>query len=493
MKFNYKRTILCSLAFGWIALFWGSYDSFMQIVDYEVFNLSSLWHGVIIASDNIFGLILLPIFGKLSDMSKGKRFGKRKPFVVIGTIVEMIAFFGVCVFASLGKDYFVPFILCLMVTLASMAAYRSPALAIVPDINPDKFRSKANAISNIVSVITTVLALLYFMTMPEDVSDGFWTYGGLMVGTTLVLLVAFCITVKETDFNRAVEIELAEERQALIPDGDVAEKIDFAPTENSVEAVLIEEDKPSYNVDTSDTLLHLPNIDATAQHDLSISTVKKLKRKATFNKLCILGIVFCFYMAYNAMTSNFIMYAINIFHFAQGQAMIPLIIAQAAAMLAFPLASWLAGKIGRKYTILIGFILMALSFATGMLFTTPHPVLYIMFMLLGVSFGFAMVNIYPFYLENAPDSKLGKETGVFSVAMTLAMVVTPILSGVLIDNTGHLFGGFENAGFKVLFPYCIVFLILAIVFSLLIEDKNPINKRRKLKKLQREENENVNK
>ncbi len=490
MKFNYKRTILCSLAFGWIALFWGSYDSFMQIVDYEVFNLSSLWHGVIIASDNIFGLILLPIFGKLSDTSKGTRFGKRKPFVVIGTIVEMIAFFGACTFASLGKDYFVPFIICLMVTLASLAAYRSPALALVPDINPDKFRSKANAISNIVSVITTVLALGYFMTMPKDVNDGFWVYGGLMVGTTLILLVWFCIAVKENKFNREVAFEIEEERNLALQavetqNNEIQEEIK-ADEQMSVETA----EKPSFNVDTGDTLLHLPNIDATKQYDLSPNKVKSLRKNATFNKICVLVIVFCFYMAYNAMTSNFIMYAKTILHFAQNQAMIPLIVAQAAAMLAFPLASWLAGKIGRKYTILIGFVLMLISFSVGMVFNSPHPALYIIFMLLGVSFGFAMVNIYPFYLENAPDSKLGKETGVFSVAMTLAMVVTPILSGVLIDHTDHLFGGFENAGFMVLFPYCIVFLILAVVFSILIEDKNPINKRRKRRKMM--ENNNVN-
>ena len=480
MKFNYKRTILCSLAFGWIALFWGSYDSFMQVVNYEVYNLSSFWHGVIIASDNIFGLILLPIFGKLSDMSKGTRFGKRKPYVVIGTIVEMIAFAGVCVFASLGKDYFVPFIICLMLTLASLAAYRSPALAIVPDINPDKFRSKANAISNIVSVITTVMALGYFMLMPKDVKDGFWTYGGLMVGTTLVLLVWFCIAVKENKFNREVALEFEEECQALIPDGDVAETINFDTEFNTPQLEV--DSKPSYNVNTEDTLLHLPHIDATKQYGIA-KRFGSLRKNATFNKLCILGIVFCFYMAYNAITSNFIMYAKTILHFAQNQAIIPLIIAQAAAMLTFPLSSWLAGKIGRKYTILSGFVLMLICFSVTIIFSTPHPILYLVFMGLGVSFGFAMVNIYPFYLENAPDSKLGKETGVFSVAMTLAMVVTPILSGVLIDNTGHLFGGFENAGFKVLFPYCIVFLVLAVIFALLIEDKNPINKRRRKRKL----------
>ena len=65
MKFNWKRTFLCSLAFVWISLFWGAYDAILQTMDYGVFGLNEVWHGVIIAMDNILGLILLPLFGRL--------------------------------------------------------------------------------------------------------------------------------------------------------------------------------------------------------------------------------------------------------------------------------------------------------------------------------------------------------------------------------------------------------------------------------------------
>ena len=145
----------------WISLFWGSYDAIMQSIDYGVFGLDSVLHGVIIAADNILGLFLLPLFGRLSDKTNTP-FGSRKPFIVVGTVIAAVGFMGICVFASLGKDYFVPFIICLLVTLAAMAAYRSPALALVPDVNPDRFRSVANAVSNVVSVILTVVAMLYF-------------------------------------------------------------------------------------------------------------------------------------------------------------------------------------------------------------------------------------------------------------------------------------------------------------------------------------------
>lgn len=493
MKFNYKRTILCSLAFGWIALFWGSYDSFMQIVNYNVFGLDSVQHGLIIASDNILGLILLPLFGKLSDMSKGSRFGKRKPFIVIGTIFEMIGFAGVCVFASLGKDYFYPFLGFLLLTLGSMAAYRSPALALVPDVNPNLYRSKANAISNIVSVVTTVFALVFFLVFMPPKFEGFYAYGAAMIGTTLVLLLWFCLAVKEQKFREDMFLEnsyaeemaeLDKERQRINSElkslDDPTDAEDFAHSEDhSLDVVSF----------TEDSLLHLPSFDSALRHeyllkkrtkkmaDLESGTKKKfsLRSNIVFQRLCILAIVFCFYMAYNALTSNFIKYAEVILHFESGQAIIPLILAQLAAMLAFPLASWLAGKIGRKNTILIGFALMLVGFGSSIAFTKPHPLLYILFMVLGVSFGLTMVNIYPFFLENSKVDKLGQDTGIFSVSMTLAMAVTPIFSGFLIKYTGGWFGGGEFDGFRVLFPYCMFFLLLALILTVIIKNKKAEN------------------
>lgn len=492
MKFNFKRTALCSLAFGWIALFWGSYDSFMQIVDYDVFGLSSIWHGVIIASDNILGLIFLPLFGKLSDATKGERFGKRKPYIIFGTIVEMIGFAGVCLFASLGKDYFIPFLICLLFTLASMAAYRSPALALVPDVNPDKYRSKANAVSNVVSVITTVLALVYYYVFMPPNFEGFWAYGAAMILTTLALLIWFCISVKEVKFRSDMFLESNYVAEMEAIDAECKRKNGELqlPEENPTDA-----EETAYSTShaldvvsfTEDSMLHLPSFDSALRHESYLehrsqkmeeaeSGVKKKKsfrENVNFGRLCILAIVFCFYMAYNALTSNFIKYAEYILHFAKGQAIIPLILAQLSAMLAFPLASWLSGKIGRRNTILIGFALMLTGFGASIAFTTPHPLLYVLFMVLGVSFGLTMVNIYPFFLESSESDKIGQDTGVFSVAMTLAMVVTPILSGFLIDTTGGWFGGGENAGFSILFPYCMVFLVLAFILTALIKNKKP--------------------
>ena len=485
MKFNLKRTMLCSLAFGWISLFWGSYDAIMQSINYDVFGLDSVLHGVIIAADNILGLFLLPLFGRLSDKTNTP-FGSRKPFIVAGTVISAVGFMGVCVFASLGKDYFVPFIICLLITLSAMAAYRSPALALVPDVNPDRFRSMANAVSNVVSVVLTVVAMLYFYVFM--MFDGYYAIGAAFSATTIVMMIVFCATVHENKFksDMLAEEEIAAEQDRL--DAEVKrmnsemQDTSFADAEEQI--LSSKNHALDIQAFTEDSLLHLPGIDAAlgyryvprketerdaAEERPHRSKKKSLRDRPVFTRVCILAVVFCFYMTYNALTSNFVKYAEFILGFKQNEAIIPLILAQAAAMIAFPVASFLSGKIGRRNTMLIGFAIMIAAFSGSIAFSTPHPVLYILFMLLGVSFGLVMVNIYPFFLETSKNTKLGEDTGIFSTAMTVAMVITPILSGALISATGGWFGGGENAGFRILFPYSIFFLVLAFVLTFVIK------------------------
>lgn len=488
MKFNFKRTFYCSLAFGWIALFWGSYDAIMQSIDYDVFGLSSVWHGVIIAADNILGLLLLPLFGKLSDKTNS-RFGKRTPYIVGGTIISMIGFAGVCIFASLGKAYFVPFLISLIITLSAMAAYRSPALALVPDVNPDKHRSMANAVSNIVSVVTTVIAMLYFYLFMGD--GNYYMVGGAFIITTLIMLVWFIFAAREPKFvaDMQEEMRVAEEKAAADAEqqriNNELISMDEEGADSSNLAFSINHSIDVYSF-TEDSLLHLPNFDSALSHEytksvknfhaerkksLHVNKKKKLRDRPLFNRACILVVVFCFYMAYNALTSNFIKYAEHVLSFKQNEAIIPLILAQLAAMLAFPLAGYLSNKVGRKITIFAGFLLMVSVFAGTIFFSSPTPGLYVMFVLVGVSFGLVMVNIYPFFLETSSSNKIGQDTGIFSFAMTLAMVITPILSGVLIDATSGWYGGGDFDGLSILFPYCCLFLALACVTTLFIKDK----------------------
>lgn len=134
---------------------------------------------------------------------------------------------------------------------------------------------------------------------------------------------------------------------------------------------------------------------------------------------------------------------------------------------------------------LIGFAIMIAAFSGSIAFSTPHPILYVLFMVLGVSFGLVMVNIYPFFLETSKSSKIGEDTGIFSMSMTVAMVITPILSGALISATGGWFGGGENDGFRILFPYSIFFLALAFILTMVIKNKKPSEKKKEVLELDR--------
>ena len=300
------------------------------------------------------------------------------------------------------------------------------------------------------------------------------------------------------DVIRPFESELAEEQDRLDAEirrlnselkdtyGDDAEERILSSKNNALDVQAF----------TEDSLLHLPSIDAALGHGYLARRREekkkdggKKRRRArghdAFTRFCILAVVFCFYMTYNALTSNFVKYAEYILGFAQNEAIIPLILAQAAAMIAFPVASFLSGKIGRRNTMLIGFAIMIAAFSGSIAFSTPHPILYVLFMVLGVSFGLVMVNIYPFFLETSKSSKIGEDTGIFSMSMTVAMVITPILSGALISATGGWFGGGENDGFRILFPYSIFFLALAFILTMVIKNKKPSEKKKEVLELDR--------
>ena len=94
MKLNYKRTILVGFAFFLISAFWQAYDATIPVILTNKFGMSQTWSGVIMALDNILAVFMLPLFGALSDKCLGNRFGKRTPFITIGTTIAAIALIG---------------------------------------------------------------------------------------------------------------------------------------------------------------------------------------------------------------------------------------------------------------------------------------------------------------------------------------------------------------------------------------------------------------
>ena len=150
MKLNYRRTFLIGLAFLSISAFWQMYDNIIPLMLQGTFGLGETVTGFIMAADNVLALFLLPIFGSLSD-KVDTPMGKRMPFIVGGTL---LAVFFLMLLPSADKSAnIVFFIVSLFALLIAMGLYRSPAVALMPDLTPNRLRSKGNAIINLMGAV----------------------------------------------------------------------------------------------------------------------------------------------------------------------------------------------------------------------------------------------------------------------------------------------------------------------------------------------------
>ncbi|MDD6490800.1 MAG: MFS transporter, partial [Firmicutes bacterium] len=157
MRLNYRRTFLIGLAFLSISAFWQMYDNIIPLMLQGTFGLEETITGVIMAADNVLALFLLPIFGSISD-KVDTPFGKRIPFIAGGTLLAVV-FLMMLTFAEQNANLLM-FILALFALLVAMGLYRSPAVALMPDLTPNKLRSKGNAIINLMGAVGGVYTLI---------------------------------------------------------------------------------------------------------------------------------------------------------------------------------------------------------------------------------------------------------------------------------------------------------------------------------------------
>ena len=157
MKLNYKRTVLIGLAFLSICAFWQMYDSIIPLILQNTFGIGETLTGAIMAADNVLAIFLLPLFGALSDKAD-TRLGKRMSFIVTGTVLAVI--FLLLLPIADRKVNMILFIVSLFALLVSMGLYRSPAVALMPDLTPNKLRSKGNAIINLMGAVGGVYTLI---------------------------------------------------------------------------------------------------------------------------------------------------------------------------------------------------------------------------------------------------------------------------------------------------------------------------------------------
>ena len=418
MKLNTRRTLWVGLAFMSICAFWQVYDSIVPLILKNTFDMSDDIAGVIMAMDNVLALILLPVFGALSDRTN-TRIGKRMPYILIGTVCA-------CVFAILAPvaermRSLALFSVAIGGSLLSMAVYRSPAVALMPDVTPKPLRSKANAVINLTGTVGGILMLaaIAFLVPKGEHPD----YTVLYVFLVVFMLVCIALLYLKVKEPKLVALAEEESRAMGVPD------------------------EPEGTEESGG----------------------KMDRKVRRSFLFMLASIFLWFMGYNAITTAFSKYA-NVYWGLEGGAFAyTLIIAQAAAVIAYIPVGILATRFGRKKTILCGVALLAIAFGSCVFFKTFGGIIFFFFILAGFGWAAINVNSFPMVVEMSRGADVGRYTGYYYTASQAAQIITPILSGVVLEY-GYLLLDRSNpdAGYVFLFPYGAFFVILSFITMLFV-------------------------
>lgn len=416
MKLNYKRTVLIGLAFLSICAFWQMYDSIIPLILQNTFGIGETLTGAIMAADNVLAIFLLPLFGALSDKAD-TRFGKRMPFIVTGTVLAVI--FLLLLPVADRKVNVVLFIVFLFALLVSMGLYRSPAVALMPDLTPNKLRSKGNAIINLMGAVGGVYTLIMIKLLvgKGDRPD----YMPLFVSIAALMAVSVGILAM-TISEKKVKAKVAEEIKAY-------------------------EDSTGLKVETEDTVEEeeAKGDGGAAKHQMPA----EVKRSMGF----LLASIFLWFTAYNAVTTAFSRYTKVVWHLEGGGFADCLMVATIAAILSYVPIGNLAGKIGRKKTILVGIVLMSGCYFAAIFANQYHALINVAFAVIGIGWAAINVNSYPMIVEMSKGSDIGKFTGTYYTFSMAAQILTPILSGFLL----------ERVSYRTLFPYAFVFSVLAFI------------------------------
>ena len=511
MKLNVKNTIYIGLIFFIISLFWQSYDLLIARTLIDKFGLNQTWSGVVMALDNIMAVILLPLFGALSDKSNSKK-GRRTPYIIVGTVIAAFAFMALSYTdykqtikisqtdiieshydiafnpdadtrnpqhwlmvvqimsderidaqtsgeislskyrswedkiknpmtsilddagdsldnreLSLIRDLYYTYLseraweltstdtlnlfifgITLFIALVAMAIFRSPAVALMPDITVKPLRSKANAIISLMGAIGGISAVYVIMLSglnKHAYDDHVIVY--IAIGT--IMLIVLGIFLWKVNEPMLVKEKLILEQKY----------IDY-----------IKEQEPDYI-------------------DPKLNTFKR--RKSLY---FLLATIFFLFMGYNAVMSKIADYMpkvlnLNFFDY-------PFIIAQVFVLICIIPIGILSTHLGRKKTILLGIVGLTLAFGSVYFIPESRPWLTaIAVAVAGIGWSMISINTYVMVVELAKGLDVGRYTGYYYAASMTAQIITPILSGYLMDT--------HELKRLTLFPYATFFVFIAIL------------------------------
>ena len=401
------------------------------------------------ALDNLAALIMLPIFGHLSDKTHTK-IGKRMPFILIGTLGCAITFPFIPVFFHYHQLVGTIIMMAIVIFFAMM--YRNPAVALMPDITPKPLRSKANGIINIMGYVggacATVLGMIFVLSTYLGTDSNNWINqtgniwlieAPFLLGAVLMVISALVLffSINENKVEKEMEPEMKRgELQAAVSD-------------------VVDDDKPMTK--SNRTMLFL-----------------------------ILGAEFFWFMADNGIGTFMGNYTIYYLHAKTSALSINTIVGGVGSVIGFLVGGILAGKIGRKWTIFSGLGLSAIALSIWLILSYAIPVsvpadgaynafpiyIYVLWAIKGFGMSLVHVNSFPMVVELCSSKKIGKFTGYYYASSMLAQTITPCLLGLLIL--------LPSFGFRELPVYALVCAVISIVIFAFV--KSISNKKTTFKK-----------
>ena len=418
MKLNNKRTILVGLAFLSICAFWQMYDNIVPLILTNTFHLNESLSGAIMAADNVLALFLLPIFGGISDRSS-TRIGKRMPFILFGTgcaiiLMNILPLLDNGYAASASGFEMISFIIVLGLLLMAMGIYRSPAVALMPDVTPKPLRSRGNAIINLMGAVGGIIYLGVAAVMyPNSKVQGLEhvNYQPLFMVVSAIMFISIAVL-----FLTIKEPKLSKENQEL------------------------EKQHPEWDLAQDDG----------SGHEVLPAPVK---RSLAF----LLASIALWFVGYNGVTTWFTTYVSVVMGQGLGGASTCLLVATGGAIVSYIPIGALASRIGRRKTIMGGVILLAVCFALGYVLTTAYSsinaIMFVVFAMVGLAWAAINVNSLPMVVEMCKGSDIGKFTGYYYTASMSAQIITPVLAGTLM----------RHIDYRVLFPYAAFFVAMSFV------------------------------
>ena len=394
-----------------------------------------------------------------------------------------------------GIKSLVVYMVILLLVLIAMATFRSPAVALMPDVTPKPLRSQANAIINLCGGIGGAIAfLIYTIVLFGQRLENYVIIFGSVAAGMLLLLAGFLALVNERKMVAKCQEICKEYEIDDFADGENPEAEKFAEE-------LIAEGDAEYNLDSKPDGEVQELVNGTAKEEIAPETldfakqvVENTKKKPVSPKewwnakndlekgrlksfALILASIFMWFMGYNAVSSNLSIYTTKSLNLSAGVASIISGVSMGISAIAFIPVGYMAAKIGRRKSIMIGFAMAVVSFVLICFAVRPSDkaaIPAVLYLIAGFGLIIANVNTFPMVTELSTAETVGQYTGYYYVATMSAQAITPAIGGAIMDAGGN----------QYLFLYSAVCIVIAIVLMLFVKhgDSKQITKGRKLTK-----------